>query len=402
MVAFIGTMVGRTTDQYRIPTVTFAVREWLWGSVPSGTAVVRFSDGFSADTGEQLLLVTPRGDGTYGSHVCGGGVQLPARHELAQEIIRWIRQRHAARISVEALSSRYVPIYDAEVELTGSGGTFRAGGGLISTLRSWNESFDLLKHIEDRIEIPPGEYRVSSRTAKYKVPEPNRSVSILPGSCASLRIPLIPKSSISGRVVTAKGEPVGNARFILTGMARSGRRNIKTFDVAKTDRDGKFTFSGVMSGWYYIEPDVEGTYEAYGLSLPKLFYPGVPSWLHAEQLIVEERKSIDSIEYRLPDLGKPVGVSLKLVTEDGVPVVGAEVRSRGSDFRKDNWANLEGSAISDRNGRVNIKVWPTCEYEIMATLYSASGWKQAEPVRISRGVPSQPIVVLRALSPSRH
>ncbi|MEP7364751.1 MAG: carboxypeptidase-like regulatory domain-containing protein [Acidobacteriota bacterium] len=396
MAAFVGTKISETKDRYRIPTVTFAVHEWLWGGTAGHAATVRFSDGFGDYTDRLLLLVTPSGDGTYSLDDCGSGLYLPATHKWAQEIGQWLRQRKPARISIETRSSSYTPIQDAEVQLTGNGGTFRAGGGLIPLLRSWSAAFDLLKPLDQRIEMPPGMYRVSTNRANYRVDANNNEVTILPGSCANVRIQLAPVSQVTGRIFSAEGRPIGDNRLFLEGMARSGKGNYRASVMATTSPDGHFRFAGVMPGWYYIVTDVGGLYSASGLLVPKSFYPGVPSWRNAKQVLVEEGKSIEGIEYRLPDLGKLSEVTMQILSEDDVPVEGARVGVRGTCLGTQ--GRLWGEVVTDRQGRATVGLWSTCDYDLAAALSTFPDWYHSLPIRVSRGaIPSETRMVLRGL-----
>src|SRR6202043_1008198 len=74
-------------------------------------------------------------------------------------------------------------------------------------------------------------------------------ISILPGSCASLRIPMAPVSSVSGRIVDSRGESVPNELFFLMGQVRAVTENNSIYDsVVESVRKFFFQMGWTRSG----------------------------------------------------------------------------------------------------------------------------------------------------------
>jgi hypothetical protein len=270
MVVFIGKQVSLFKDQYGLPTVTFDIQEQLWGPSSTRVATVFFEDGYLESNDPQFLAVTPTGNGHYRHDDCGRGLLLPLHHQWVQEFRRNVTAHRSATVPVAVHSSDgYVPVAGTEVQLSNNGRVI--GGRTRGTFALVLEA------------IPPGDYQVTATKRNFTQAESQKQVSILPGSCAPLKISMAPVSALSGHIVDSRGEPVRNTSFHLMGKVRPmqnesiydsvgesvrgvffrmmswGRSTPQDYSVyrsVRTDDDGRFFFPGVFPGRYYLVSDI--------------------------------------------------------------------------------------------------------------------------------------------------
>jgi hypothetical protein len=399
MVVFIGRQVSLFRDQYRLPTVTFEIQEQLWGLSGQRVATVFFADGYRDSVEPQFIAVTPTGNGRYRHDDCGSGILLPIRHPWVQEFRRNVMAHRSARVSVLVHSSyNYIPVAGTYVRLSGNGQVFAGTTHGMLPL--------------DLGMLPPGDYQCMANRPNFSHEAGNENVSILPGSCTTLRVPMTPISAVSGRIVNFRGEPVRNASFGLKGQVRAVTQHDSIYDWAgesvrtvlyqmgwrhagqqdyyashgaTTDNDGRFVFKGIFPGRYYLLSDIGEINEAWKLPLPKTYYPGVHDWRLASTIVVEEGQSVTNILFRLPDFGQKRSVQIQVVSEDGMPVAGAIVQDSGLDPNNEKAANVGMHKTTDVAGRVAFDVWPICDYRLVATLYLPHKWSSSDVFEVPPG-----------------
>lgn len=244
--------------------------------------------------------------------------------------------------------------------------------------------------------------------------------SILPASCADLRILMENYSEVTGRVVDARGEPIRNATFHLSGHGRSlsenrfslaslresagwagsgvaARSTHWTITLVPTATVGSF-FGDVYPGWYYLSSDISELNENFKITLPNTYYPGVYGWLEAKHLVVEEGRSIHDVLFRLPDFGPKRRVVIKVLSEDGVPVSGALVQDSGLDPANQVAANSGAHNTRDAAGQVVLSLWPVASYRLTATLWGHRQLWSGDPLAVEAGQPDvKETIVLKGL-----
>lgn len=154
---------------------------------------------------------------------------------------------------------------------------------------------------------------------------------------------LTPQSAISGRVTDAAGEPIERMPVNLTERTvREGRRRWDSRGFAQTDEDGKFRFSNLMPGTYYLavgpareEERLLARDEKPKTGYPNVYYPGVSDFTAASPIQVvagqnaEANLAISAVPvYRVSGtvIGYPVeqGVGVQILDQLGqaLPLAG--------------------------------------------------------------------------------
>jgi hypothetical protein len=360
MVVFIGKPTSIAPEEYGAVTVTFDAQELLWG--PPGLRSIRvLLDGYGNKSSRpEFFAVKPLRDSRYLEDSCVG-LNLPASHPFVDEFRRSVVARRPSSVSVKAQWQWYVPVAGADVQLSGNGRTFQ---GSVRGDAGWQIA-----------ALPPGHYRVTTTRANFSQSWPKQQVSILPASCADLRIGMETNSAVTGRVVDSRGEPMRNATFHLSGQGRALSENLFSltflrdafFGVmgwstvrapayplyihTRTDSDGRFVFRNVFPGWYYLSSDISEVNENFQIPLPNAYYPGVYGWPEAKHLVVAEGHSIHDVLFQLPDFGRQRHVAVLVLSEDGAPVPSAIVQDSGLDPANRKATNSGAHRTTDAAGR---------------------------------------------------
>jgi hypothetical protein len=381
MVVFIAKPISVVKNEYGEATVTFDIQERLWGLTNERLVTVYFGEGYS-DKGRQFISASRNSRGTFWSHSCDGGLALPLDHPWVAEFRRNLAERRPAQVPVLLRSyPGYVTIGGADIQLHGNGLEFKDRNHAGSMVEFKN--------------VPPGSYSFAAIKKNFTQMDSKEPISILPGSCADLRAYIKPTSGVSGRVVDARGAPVGDTELMLegtadpkvrdesivdtvlgsihasfyrlTGWGKDPARWLRSAGSFKTDSNGWFT-ANVLPGRYYllVLPSRIGGYA--DIPLPAAYYPGVYGWEHATPLIVEEGKILENVLYWLPDLGGRRRVEIRVVSEDGVPVRGVTLREGG----RDGIGKMTSSGFpktTGADGRAVYSLWSGCDYNFSVEYY---------------------------------
>ena len=185
----------------------------------------------------------------------------------------------------------------------------------------------------------------------------------------------------------------------MIGWARSSVQDYPVYGDIRTDGVGRFAFTGVFPGRYYLVSDISEINETLNLPLPKTYYPGVYSWRRATPLLVEEGRSIDNVVFQLPDFGKKRRVEIQVMSEDTVPVPGVVVQDSGlggpAAFNE-KATYFGGKRTTDMHGKVAFDVWPVSDYRLVAYLFSPKQWYSCDVFDVPSGAsPFRKVVTLK-------
>jgi len=148
--------------------------------------------------------------------------------------------------------------------------------------------------------IAPGKYRITGVAAHYLstsyLEHEQYSTAIVTGAglaTDALVLPLIPTSSISGRILDDSGEPVQHATVSLYRENLTGAERVTRYSNLIANEDGEYEFIGLPRGRYYLSasgtpwyavhppPEQEGATQPYraavdpalDVAYPTVFYP---------------------------------------------------------------------------------------------------------------------------------
>jgi carboxypeptidase family protein len=183
-------------------------------------------------------------------------------------------------------------------------------------------------------------------------------------NAAPVVVKLTPESIITGKVTDAAGIPLEHVSLSLNYIdIRDGRRRWEFKGSANTDEDGRFRFSGLRAGSYYVSaapytPSAENLLDAE--HLPKsgfagVYYPGVPDLASASPIQLAAGQQAEAnfslnevpvyaVSGTITGYGPNQGVGLQVFDQSGVQVpIGVEFSPENGRF--DVYALAAGSYV---------------------------------------------------------
>lgn len=163
-------------------------------------------------------------------------------------------------------------------------------------------------------------------------------------------------NSISGTIVDSSGLPMeGVCSLSLEPITHKLSGSSPS---ACTDKNGKFEFSGMLSGTYVVVVNKENKINSHG-PFTALYYPNSATVGGATQFNVAPGTSISDLKITAPELSGFVTISGTVRFADGKPMVNESVwfytGIKNAKQRKD-FLDTDSVARTDENGRFRIRV----------------------------------------------
>ena len=252
---------------------------------------------------------------------------------------------------------------------------------------------ELFTDAEGRYEITnlrPGKYKVRAELPAqyYRGGYEDDGVEIADRGCAELSFAAIPNGAVTGRVVSAEGEPVAKVNVVLLRADAEGFLSLN-HEVGSADTDekeGRFEIEQVPPGEYVLGINLTWAPKA-ATPYPPTFYPGVSQRAEATVIEVSLGERVPELLLRLPPPLVERRVSGVVVWPDGTPAVGAEVHLADVNhpgYTASGWDNK-----TDAEGRFTLTGFDGVTYWVHANAprfpskpYNESGMTHAEPPRV--------------------
>ncbi len=173
------------------------------------------------------------------------------------------------------------------------------------------------------IGLSPGRYHLTASKTGYangEIEDPLRStgaiIAVAPDQqIEDVRVPLVPTSALSGRVIDAQGQPRSGVRVTLlqSGYYLNGAVILQPIGRALTDDSGNYLLSDLAPGRYHLL--ATGTT---GLSIVPTYYPGVSATDASVPLTMLPGIHVSNLEARLFG-GEQYSIGMRLVSAAPVP-----------------------------------------------------------------------------------
>ena len=159
--------------------------------------------------------------------------------------------------------------------------------------------------------LPAGTYRLRAQVpANLSYPE--QTINVTGRGCVPLDIRAMRKGEISGTVFDASGKPlvyvpisIVSADVSLDQMLAEGCREICPWTFVLTDEQGRYRFSHLGPGRYFLIINRTAYEKALGTEVtrllpPRLFYPGVNDIAGAAAIVVRDEQNTPDHDFHLP------------------------------------------------------------------------------------------------------
>jgi hypothetical protein len=336
---FVGVVTGirepparEATGELPQALVSFSVEQAFKGVAAATQTQVATLWGTSCDSSFEMggrYLV-------YAHKMSGGGrleilpCDRTALFEQAGEDLNYIRSLAASAptqsISGRVAEQKYSPLQGVKLSVSGGGKSYQAvtdGEGRF------------------KIEVPsPGDYKVRasvpfsaeviSHSPGVKAQPTERrtvfeyTVKVARGQCdyrelELYKVDLKATAEVGGRVTGFDGKPVARLTVYLYPAMPGQTFSSSDYEFTRTDSEGRYTFSGLRGGHFWVAvnpgrtPEVDSPY-------PPTFHPGVPDVNTATTVLLEDGQKLSAINIRLPPKLVEREVTGLILWPDGTPV----------------------------------------------------------------------------------
>ncbi|HEV2861245.1 MAG TPA: carboxypeptidase regulatory-like domain-containing protein [Pyrinomonadaceae bacterium] len=278
----------------------------------------------------------------------------------------------------EAEKAKAEGLAGIKVTITGPGGSRR----------------ELFTDAEGRYEVThlkPGKYKVGADLPPqyYRDEYTEKELEVYDRGCASAHFAAIPNGVVSGRVVTAEGEPVAKAKVVLVRADLEGPGGMG--DEAGVDymedKEGRFEIGQVPPGEYVLGVNVTWMPQPHS-PYPPTYYPGAADRSGAAVIKVGLGERVADLLLRLPPPLAGRKVHGVVVWPDGTPAAGAEVYL--SDVNYPDHTATGWDHKTDAQGRFTLTGLEGVTYRVHANApkypdkpYGESGIMHAEPPKVT-------------------
>jgi protocatechuate 3,4-dioxygenase beta subunit len=231
-------------------------------------------------------------------------------------------------------------------------------------------------------EVPAGSYSLTAARGGYltiqygqrRPKEAGRTIVVRDAQIVEdVDIALPRASSLSGRIVDELGDPAAGVRVEAMDVRYlRGRRQPVQAAVAITNDIGQFRIGGLEPGAYYLRASTIDTWESDDgketYAYAQTYYPGMSALDQTRPLSLSLGQHVGDLDFPLAPT-RAARITGTLIDGSGEPIADQRVNldriERGSGGALFS-ASFGGNAMSDRDGRFEIRSLPPGEYMLYA------------------------------------
>lgn len=251
------------------------------------------------------------------------------------------------------------------------------------TVEGIKNSFDVLTDNKGEYRLAglfPGTYKVRITPPEgLWVAHGERKVEIQDRGCAFVSFSLLPKTSLSGKVLDENGEPASKIMIYLVPADQIGERYQKDYQFFETDDNGRFEFNAIPPGEYFLGIRLNRPVSIF--HYPPTFYPNTQDLSKAEAIAIREGISLEGYDLQLPEKLRSRMIEGVVIWPDGRGVSDARMCVEEVEFAEGSSCTGEGLKVEE-DGHFSFAGLEGLRYLLRAHVSSGSGQRHAEPVEV--------------------
>jgi hypothetical protein len=234
--------------------------------------------------------------------------------------------------------------------------------GLKLTLEGEHTNYDAVTDAEGKYrfaDLAAGQYTLKIHSPEGFTHPTEQKITIREKGCSVYDISLVRETSVSGSVRDTNGEPVTKLLVDLVPVDQVDAPLQHDRLVAELDAQGRFTFSGMTAGSYYLGLGL-GRFTVTKHAFPKTFYPGTTSLRMAGVVVINEGDRLKNLDFQLPPKMAERHIDGFVLMPDGTPAKHAYINIREGGINE-----VEGVSCGP-DGKFSITVFEGLQYRIWA------------------------------------
>jgi hypothetical protein len=265
--------------------------------------------------------------------------------------------------------------------------------GAIITAHSGGRSWQVRTGDDGKYDIgnlPAGTFELTAEVPQLGTLRHTAPFDLRPMFCAEKNFRAPAGGRIAGRLLDARGRPVGGKR--ITALV-PGKPQTRRFS-DPTTASGEFSISGLAGNDYVlvlhdtVHEKVSGR-ESYVLPEPPIYHPGVVDVADATIFRISQTRVYEGLLFQLPDLGEKIDFTGTIVYSDGTTVTGALAIL--VDKLVPGWV-AEDLTV---DGTFNLKGYPRRSYWITGYVQKDGQIIHAEPAAVSAEAREPVLLILK-------
>lgn len=231
----------------------------------------------------------------------------------------------------------------------------------------------------------PGAYKVRITPPEgLWVADGERKVEIQDRGCAFVRFGLLPRTSLSGKVLDENGEPASKIRIDLVPSNQIGERQQKDTLSIVADDNGRFEFNAIPPGEYFLGIRLSRL-ALLTFPYPRTFYPSTQDLSKADAIAIREGTSLEGYDLQLTEKLRSRMIEGVVLWPDGRGVSDARICAEEVEHVEGSSCNNDGLKVEE-DGRFSFSGLEGLRYLVRAHVSgvggSLSGQRHAEPVEV--------------------
>jgi hypothetical protein len=232
--------------------------------------------------------------------------------------------------------------------------------------------------------LRPGSYLVRIKAPDGLYPrDAQQKVEITDKGCAVVDFSFQSNTSLSGQVFDEGSAPAPKILVDLIPSDEINERSQRYSLFVRTDDEGRFAFSAVPPGTYYLGIRLNRI-TAPTFPYPRTFYPGTQTIAQAQLITISEGQTGEGFNIKLPAKLRLRKVEGAVTWPDGRPVPDARLCVEEVEYAEGSLC-FEGDAKVGEDGRFSFTLFEGMRYLVRSHVGvggEGSGQRHAEPVEV--------------------